>query len=287
MFDKLIELLTRFVTAQEKQADAAMLMATRGSTCACTTKDEHAPYASRTEAGVSDGTECTAGHGEGEAASEQPGAGQTQQSPAGSSASDWDPYKAAPMKAYRGEKLGILRAELKRFGLEPGDKMTGYELHALLLEQAKNKGITDTAQANAVLLPQTQTASTPAVNVNGYAMPVAPAPEGPVTLAAPPVPPMAPAAPVMAPPVQTPPVMMPPVAAPAPSAADGITIDVVRKALNDLANKGPEAVAETLRLIREVGGVPSLTEAGTGRQLLPNDKLIPLYHAVAEATGRF
>ena len=46
----------------------------------------------------------------------------------------WDPYTAPVMKVYKGEKQGILKAELALHGIDLGDKATGAQMHQTLLD---------------------------------------------------------------------------------------------------------------------------------------------------------
>ena len=149
----LFDLFERFVVAHEKQAEAAMMMAQgRGGGC-CSTKDPAAAYPAP-PIHEPNGTECTA-----------------PKAPAGP---EWDPYTSMPATRYPAEKQAILRRELGKQGIEPGDKLNGRELHDLLLQQ-KNK---------------------PAVIEQVYAEPVpVEVPAAPLAPAAP-TPPAAPAAPV-------------------------------------------------------------------------------------------
>ena len=141
MFQELIEFFKRFVIAHEKMAEAQMLttrlLSAQMTNGAQLPTDEcgkdHAEVYGVDPAGYgqSDGTECAAG---------SPSPAETTQQetpPAGAPASDWNPYTSPVMKQYKGEKQGILKAELSKFGLDVGAKMTGSQMHELLLEKAK------------------------------------------------------------------------------------------------------------------------------------------------------
>ena len=156
---------------------------------------------------------------------------------------DWNPYNSPIQKQYKGEKAQILDAELAKLGLQPGEKMTGAQKHQLLLNSA----------SHATVLEE--------VSPTAPAAPVAPAAPAAPTAPAAPAAPTAPVAPV-----------------------ETITLDSIRAIFEPLAAKGPKAQAEILRLMKEIGGVTRLTDPqDPSKQLLPEDKVVPLYQALLAA----
>ena len=248
MFQELIQFFKRFVVAHEKMAEAQMLT-TRLLSAQTANEPRQLIGVDPAGYGQSDGMECTAG-------SPSP-AETTQQSPAGTPAPDWNPYTCPVMKQYKGEKQGILKAELAKFGLDVGAKMTGAQMHELLLEKAKNTPKAEPAEPPQAVLPGVLVAPVMAQAVL----------------------PGVPVAPVMAPPAT-------PAALEVPALGGVVDLDMIRGVINQLCMKGEAPRNEALRLLSEVGGVTRLTDAATGQQLLPNEKFVPLFNALTEANGR-
>lgn len=232
MFQELIELFKRFVLAHEKIAEANAVIAQ--ATATQFTDREVQPFVPTVDDHAKDRAEVygcaptSTGHTPPPAAAE------------------WDPYTSPVMKQYKGDKGDILRRELAKFGLDVGTKMTGAQMHELLLEKASAVADTPAPSPVAVEPPQAVLPGVPVV-------------------------PVAPAVPV-APSIQSP--------------TSTITLDNIREIISVLCMKGDAARNEALRLLNEVGGVSRLTDAATGQQLLADDKFMPLYNALHEANGR-
>lgn len=255
MFQELIELLKRYVIAHERLAQANEVIAQAAA--AKLIRESASPECCVEDVvpGQPDGTECTAGQ---PMTQTPPTTLPAQQPPAEEPATGWNPYTSPVMKQYKGEKQGILKAELAKFGIDPGAKMTGAQMHELLLDKAK------------------QAQAAPAAPV---------APDAPVAPAAP-VAPMAPAGP-SAPVLTMPGVPAAPAApvnaAPAPA---GFNYEMVKQAVYDLYNRGPAGQAEALRLLQEIGGSTQLADPETQTPKVPQEKWLLLYNAAIEAKGR-
>lgn len=171
----LMELLERFVSAHEKQAEASMILAQghkHECKCGSTLQVEHVGEATVVWTKEPEPTEAPTFN-------ETPPA-DTTEAPTG-----WNPYTSPVQKVYRAPLAAVLDAELKRLGLEPGDKMTGAQKHQLILDTVKG---TTAAQVED---PATAVPTAPAAPVE--AVPAAPVAPVEATM---PVSPTAPAAPV-------------------------------------------------------------------------------------------
>ena len=252
MFQELIEFFKRFVIAHEKMAEAQMLT-TRLLSAQMTNGPQQPTGVDPAGYGQSDGTECTAGG--------LPPAETTQQSPAGTPAPDWNPYTSPVMKQYKGEKQGILKAELAKFGLDVGAKMTGAQMHELLLEKAKNAPKAEPAEPSQAVLPG------------------------------------APVAPVMAPPAtmaqagQTYEAVVlddatsqqVSVVIHSALADQEIGMNQLRAALNLLCKPGGEAPVKAAGIIQRISGATRLTDAATGQRLIADNTIVPIFRALMDA----
>lgn len=161
----------------------------------------------------------------------------------------WNPYTDQKVTArYKEPKGTIMRNELVRRGVEGTEKLTGQQLHMMLLKMGPE----------APGAPAAGAPGAPAAGAPG--LPPGPAAGAPGTPQA--------AAPAMLPP-------------------DQITLDSVRVVLSDLMALGGAARDEGLGLLHSVGGVERLTDATTGEQLIPAANVVPLYYAVVSARSRY
>jgi hypothetical protein len=227
MFSKLEELVERFVVAQEKMAEASLLMA-KGQPAQ--TKPE--PYTNK----------------------EDPEFPETPEAP--DDMSGWNPLKSRIMKRYTAEKLEFMKSVLEEQGIEVPVRWNGAKMHQKILELAKDPEIEKPQEPAAPVMPEPVAPETPE-------------PEAP----------QEPAAPVMPEPVA------PIVPTPEPAAPEApiIGIEEVRTALNALAKTGVPGREAALRILKDVGGVTRLTDAATGKQLLPEDRFQAVYVAAKEA----
>lgn len=135
MFQELIELLTRYVIAHEKQAEAAMLMATKsgGNLLPQPIGDyaaEHEKVYGITP-GLPDGTECTTcKHVSGSDAT-------TATEEEARVLPDWNPMYEQIQGRYGKDKIQILDRSLAYAGITVKASATGAEKHQALLDAAK------------------------------------------------------------------------------------------------------------------------------------------------------
>lgn len=272
----IMDLIERFVTAHERIAAANEKIAEGMA---------HPTSVGFIDYGQSDGTECTAGQpaghmmamqdgapaqtkGEGEAASEQPGRV--------NHAAFWDPYTAPVAKQYHAEKQAILAAELKKYGLEPGAKMTGAQMHELLLQTAKERGLPGEQPAQGVL--------------PGGQMPAAPVPPttppvAPVMAPAAPVAPAAPAGQVYTAEVydDANPAQRVTVQIHAGLADDEIGMNQLRAALSVFCAPGGDRPQTAAGIIQQIGGASRLTDPASGKRLIPDTAIAPIFRALLAA----
>lgn len=153
MFQELLELLKRFVAAQEMQAEAAMLMAAPQPNYDRTTSTGQVP----TGPEVSDGTECAAtSHASGSEATT------AQREVEGKNGVEWSPYTSPIQGRYGKDKTEILDAELKARGISIKASATGAEKHQALLDCDKDLDLDPKTQAEEKVEEPTSLAAQPA-----------------------------------------------------------------------------------------------------------------------------
>ena len=269
----LMDLIERYVIAHERLAASNEVLA-QAAAAKLINSMHDGTTAGPFQPGTSDGTECTAGGGErageGLGYAPPPPAQEPPQTQTASTAG-WDPYAGPVVRQYRAEKQAILKAELAKFGIDPGAKMTGAQMHELLLEKAKEAAATTAA-------------AVPPAAPAGFMM----AMQGGQP-AAPPVP----QAPSMAPPLVAGQVYEAPVLDDATNqpvtvrfhaALDDseIGMNQVRAALKLICASGGDAPTKAAGVIQNIGGASRLTDAATGQRLIADTAIVPIYRGLMD-----